>query len=91
MAQENDDIFIDRAKDTTKTGRDIPGGDGTVSDEDMNAISSGKKIRKPDKTIRLKIMKIQNRQAASARFRIIRTGLRTSRTSPETMRSNNGI
>jgi hypothetical protein len=46
MAQENDDIFIDRAKDTTKTGRDIPGGDGTVSDEDMNAISGGKKRQK---------------------------------------------
>ncbi|MDQ3321513.1 MAG: hypothetical protein M3525_03520 [Acidobacteriota bacterium] len=25
-------------KDTIKTGRDIPGGDGTISDEDMKAI-----------------------------------------------------
>ena len=35
MAQETD------KKDTTETGSDIPGGDGTVSDEDMNAIDDG--------------------------------------------------
>ena len=34
MAQEDDRD----AKHTTATGRDIPGGDGTVSDEDVNAI-----------------------------------------------------
>jgi len=37
MAQEND-AMDEREKETTKTGRDIPGGDGTVSDEDVNAI-----------------------------------------------------
>ena len=46
MAQEKDDVFNDSAKDTTDTGSDIPGGDGTISDEDMNAISSGKKNQK---------------------------------------------
>lgn len=41
MAQENDRD----AKHTTDTGRDIPGGDGTVSDEDVKAIDGddGKK------------------------------------------------
>lgn len=34
MAQEDDRD----AKHTTATGRDIPGGDGTISDEDMKAI-----------------------------------------------------
>ncbi|MCY7377140.1 MAG: hypothetical protein LH472_14365 [Pyrinomonadaceae bacterium] len=46
MAEQNDDVFNDREKDTTATGRDIPGGDGTVSDEDFNAIDddgAGKK------------------------------------------------
>lgn len=42
MAQEKDDVFNDSAKDTTATGRDIPGGDGTVSDEDVNAIDGDK-------------------------------------------------
>ena len=37
MAQQ-DDVFNDSEKDTTATGSDIPGGDGTVSDEDVNAI-----------------------------------------------------
>jgi hypothetical protein len=46
MAQQDDDIFIDSTKDTTDTGRDIPGGDGTISDEDMNQISGGKKRQK---------------------------------------------
>ena len=35
MAQENE-------KDTTATGRDIPGGDGAVSDEDVNDVTGGK-------------------------------------------------
>lgn len=35
MAQE--DYGRDK-KDTTATGRDIPGGDGTISDEDMKKI-----------------------------------------------------
>lgn len=33
MAQEDDDL-----KNTTQTGSDAPSGDGTVSDEDVNAI-----------------------------------------------------
>ncbi|MEP7038529.1 MAG: hypothetical protein ABI891_09300 [Acidobacteriota bacterium] len=39
MAQENKDINNDDEKDTTATGSDIPGGDGTISDEDMQAIT----------------------------------------------------
>ena len=35
MIQENNDD----EKDTTATGSDIPGGDGTISDEDMQAIT----------------------------------------------------
>jgi len=46
MAQENDDVFNDSAKDTTETGSDIPGGDGTISDEDMHAIDGGGKRQK---------------------------------------------
>lgn len=46
MAQQNDDVFNNSEKDTTATGRDIPGGDGTISDEDMNAISGGGKNKK---------------------------------------------
>lgn len=46
MTQQNDDVFNDSAKNTTATGRDIPGGDGTVSDEDINAISGGGRRRK---------------------------------------------
>lgn len=37
MAQENDTTT--GKKDEELTGSDIPGGDGTVSDEDVNAIS----------------------------------------------------
>ncbi|MCY7345687.1 MAG: hypothetical protein LH614_05635 [Pyrinomonadaceae bacterium] len=47
MAQPNDDVFNDSAKDTTATGRDIPGGDGTVSDEDVNAIDPNHDDGKP--------------------------------------------
>lgn len=39
MAQQNE-------KDTTRTGRDIPGGDGMVSDEDVNDVTGGKGDRK---------------------------------------------
>lgn len=39
MAQDRDDVFTVDEKDTIKTGRDIPGGDGTVSDEDVNKIT----------------------------------------------------
>ncbi len=44
MAQENNTTTA--KKDEELTGSDIPGGDGTVSDEDVNAITddgSGKK------------------------------------------------
>jgi hypothetical protein len=43
MAQDKNDTYRTDGKDTTETGSDIPGGDGTVSDEDVNAISGGKK------------------------------------------------
>jgi hypothetical protein len=46
MAQENDGVYNDDPKNTTDTGSDIPGGDGTISDEDMNAISGGRKRQK---------------------------------------------
>ncbi len=46
MAQDKNDTFRTDEKDTTDTGRDIPGGDGTISDEDMNAISGGRKRQK---------------------------------------------
>ncbi|MDQ6788798.1 MAG: hypothetical protein M3033_18505 [Acidobacteriota bacterium] len=42
MAQDNDGVYNDDTKNTTDTGSDIPGGDGTISDEDMHAISGGK-------------------------------------------------
>lgn len=38
MAQEKDDVYNDREKDATASGRDLPNTDGTVSDEDMQAI-----------------------------------------------------
>ena len=45
MAQKKDDVFNDSEKNTTRTGSDFPGGDGTVSDEDVNKIDGddGKK------------------------------------------------
>jgi hypothetical protein len=43
MAQDKNDTYRTDEKSTTDTGSDIPGGDGTVSDEDVNAISGGKK------------------------------------------------
>ena len=47
MAQQNDDVFNDSEKDTTATGRDIPGGDGTISDEDVNALDPNHDDSKP--------------------------------------------
>lgn len=39
MAQEErDDVYNDSPKETTETGRDLPNGDGLVSDEDVEAI-----------------------------------------------------
>ncbi len=46
MAQDKNDRFRTDEKSTIETGSDIPSGDGTISDEDMNAISGGKKGRK---------------------------------------------
>ena len=46
MIQQKDDVFNRSAKDTTATGSNIPGGDGTISDEDMHRISGGKKRQK---------------------------------------------
>jgi hypothetical protein len=46
MAQENNRR---NEKDTIKTGRDIPGGDGTVSDEDMKAIDGRKAGKRTEK------------------------------------------
>jgi hypothetical protein len=43
MAQDKNDTFRTDEKSTTATGSDIPGGDGTISDEDMNAISGGRR------------------------------------------------
>ncbi len=43
MAQKKDDVFNSDEKNTIRTGSDIPGGDGTISDEDMNAISGGRR------------------------------------------------
>ena len=47
MAEQNDDVFNTSEKDTTATGSDIPGGDGTVSDEDFNAIDPDNDDGKP--------------------------------------------
>jgi uncharacterized protein YhfF len=43
MAQDKNDTYRTDEKSTTETGSDIPGGDGTISDEDMDQISGGKK------------------------------------------------
>lgn len=47
MAQPNDDVFNIDTKDTTDTGSDIPGGDGTVSDEDVDRIDGSDRDGKP--------------------------------------------
>ena len=47
MAQDKNDTYRTDEKETTETGSNIPGGDGTVSDEDVNKIDdnrSGKPI-----------------------------------------------
>jgi hypothetical protein len=44
MAQDKNDTYRTDEKSTTETGSDIPGGDGTISDEDMHAISGGKNM-----------------------------------------------
>ena len=46
MAQDKKDTFRTDEKSTTETGSDIPGGDGTISDEDMNAISDDSRRKK---------------------------------------------
>jgi hypothetical protein len=46
MAQENNRRD---EKDTIKTGSDIPGGDGTVSDEDVKAIDGRKAGKRTEK------------------------------------------
>lgn len=50
MAQENDGVYNDDPKNTTETGSDIPGGDGTISDEAMDAIGVGVNAIQPGKT-----------------------------------------
>ena len=47
MAQDKEDTYRTDKKGTTKTGSDLPHGDGTVSDEDTNKITQGQKL--PDK------------------------------------------
>jgi hypothetical protein len=47
MAQDKNDTYRTDEKETTETGSNIPGGDGTVSDEDVNKIDSGGGKRKP--------------------------------------------
>ncbi len=47
MAQDKNDTFRTDEKSTTETGSDLPHSDGTVSDEDTNAISGGSGKRKP--------------------------------------------
>ncbi|MCA1622970.1 MAG: hypothetical protein LC768_14985 [Acidobacteria bacterium] len=45
MAQDKNDTYRTDEKETTETGSNIPGGDGTVSDEDVNAISDANSKR----------------------------------------------
>jgi hypothetical protein len=46
MAQEKNDTYRTDEKETIDTGSNLPHGDGTVSDEDVNAIGGGKKNQK---------------------------------------------
>ncbi|HQU84071.1 MAG TPA: hypothetical protein PKY59_13135 [Pyrinomonadaceae bacterium] len=39
MANEKNNFFNDSEKDTTATGRDLPNGDGTIGDEEIQAIT----------------------------------------------------
>lgn len=43
MAQDKEDTYRTDEKSTTDTGSDLPHGDGTVSDEDTNKITAGRK------------------------------------------------
>lgn len=47
MAQQNDDLFNENPKDTTLTGSNKAHGDGTISDEDVNAIGDDGGASKP--------------------------------------------
>jgi len=49
MAQDKNDTYITDEKERTMIGSDIPGGDGTVSDEDVKAID-GRKAGKGTET-----------------------------------------
>lgn len=49
MAQDKNDTYRTDEKQTTEIGSDIPGGDGTVSDEDVKAID-GRKASKGTET-----------------------------------------
>lgn len=46
MAQDKQDTYRTDEKSTTRTGSDLPHGDGTVSDEDTNKITAGKHLPK---------------------------------------------
>lgn len=46
MTEQKNETYGGDAKNTTATGSSEARGDGTVSDEDMDAISGGKKHRK---------------------------------------------
>ena len=43
MVQDKNDTFRTDEKETINTGSNLPHGDGTVSDEDVNAISGGRR------------------------------------------------
>ena len=43
MAQDKNDTYRTDEKETIDTGSNLPHGDGTVSDEDVNAISGGRR------------------------------------------------
>jgi hypothetical protein len=49
MAQDKNDTYRTDGKETTETGSDIPGGDGTVSDEDVKAIDGRKAGKRTEK------------------------------------------
>ncbi len=46
MAQDKNDTYRTDEKETIDTGSNLPHGDGTVSDEDVNAIDDSGKRRK---------------------------------------------
>lgn len=49
MAQDKNDTYRTDEKETTETGSNIPGGDGTVSDEDVKAIDGRKASKRTEK------------------------------------------